>query len=172
MSFLSITIRWTFFQSCLPKKSFGRFAQSYLVIFKELLSYRSTPLKVKPSLSLDLFLKSKAAHKELSSTLCQAFFPTFFLFFLKSFSSGQLAYSHIWAATEKFCWIIFNFPLSVKRPPIKPISVSLVNVFFEKFLKFFYFFYCLLICINLRFSETFPKFSFLIKFKWNIQKTS
>ena len=85
MSFLSITIRWTFFQSCLPKKSFGWFAQSYLVIFKELLSYRSTPLKVKPSLSLDLFLKSKAAHKELSSTLCQAFFPTFFLFFLKKF---------------------------------------------------------------------------------------
>ena len=84
MSFLSITIRWTFFQSFLPKKSFGRFAQSYLVIFKELLSYRPTPLKVKPSLSLDLFLKSKAAHKELSPTHCQAFSSTFLTFFLKS----------------------------------------------------------------------------------------
>ena len=140
MSFLSITIRWTFFQSFLPKKSFGRFAQSYLVIFKELLSYRSTPLKVKPSLSLDLFLKSKAAHKELSPTHCQAFFSTFLTFFKKSFSSRQLSYFHIRAATEKFCWTIFNFPLSVKRPPIKPFLISFVNVFLKKILFFYKFF--------------------------------
>ena len=81
MSFLSITIRWTFFSKLFAKKIFWQVRTIVLSNFQRTSLLSATPLKVKPSLSLDLFLKSKAAHKELSSTLCQAFFPTFFSFF-------------------------------------------------------------------------------------------
>ena len=157
MSFLSITIRWTFFQSFLPKKSFGRFAQSYLVIFKELLSYRSTPLKVKPSLSLDLFLKSKAAHKELSPTHCQAFFSTFLTFFKKVFQAGN-SHTFIFELPPKS--FVEPYSTSLYRWKGRLLSLSWYHLS-TFFWKKFYFFINFLLFTNLHTFTSIWNFLFL-----------
>ena len=113
-----------FFSKLFAKKIFGRFAQSYLVNFKELFHFRLSPYS---SHFQKTFTFCKWKGRSLGQNLfaLSRTFLSFFYFFQKSF------FKELSSQTQKA-----NLS-NLKRPPIKPTHLSLVNSFFYFFWKNF-----------------------------------
>lgn len=146
--FFYISIRWTFFK-VVAKKIFGWFAQSYLVNFKELLFYLPRLSRERPFI------------KNYLSTSVKRIFCFFWKFFKPlNFSDSPVPQKELRFFVERppikndsvfFVKLFFNFFSKnfffsfpndfrhsfVKRPPITPLLLSIVNLFFGKKFHFY-----------------------------------